>query len=147
MISLRSLLRFVVFFIIRCTLLFVVLPINHLNIFQVIRYSIMKQVTLLFAILFVSLPITGYPDGMEVSLTWQSQNADLDLYVFDPNQAVCDWTHNQTDWGCFYTSDLRGKETRQETVAYIVPDRKSRSTLRFNMLQYIPKCEDFIDSV
>jgi len=28
-----------------------------------------------------------------------------------------------------------------------VPDRKSRSTLRFNRLQYMPEGEDFIGSV
>jgi len=78
----------------------------------------MKNIIFLGIVWFVSMPIIGYSNDMEVSLTWQSQSADLDIYIFNPDKAVCNWSHNNTAWGCRYDSESRGGRNAQNTLPY-----------------------------
>ena len=78
----------------------------------------MKHKTFLLTILLVNLPIISHADEVTIDLTWQNQYADLDLYIFNSQKAVCDWLYNETDWGCAYTTDIRGEDENQAMVPY-----------------------------
>lgn len=104
-------------------------------------------ILLLSTLLFLSLSTISHSNDMEIHLTWQNQNADLDLYIFNPNKAVCDWTHNDTDWGCRYDAESRGGRNAEDTLPYaeqvsINLSNSSENTGSYTVLAYYYDWQD-----
>lgn len=53
--------------------------------------------------LYVNIPV-----DLRVTLTWDADNTDMDLWVIDPTGEVCIYNHNRTHTGGHMTNDFTG---------------------------------------
>ena len=53
--------------------------------------------------LYVNIPV-----DLRVTLTWDADNTDMDLWVIDPTGEVCIYSHNRTHTGGHMTNDFTG---------------------------------------
>ena len=53
-------------------------------------------------------------EGIKVQLVWETEGADLDLYIINPDYDYCYWNNKSTKWGCQYDYDSMGGAKRRE---------------------------------
>ena len=80
----------------------------------------MKHTTLLFYLLCLLAVSPSYANdfGIEVRLVWNTPQADLDLYIFNPQMDGCFWNQQTTSWGCRYDYDSRAGREPTDTYPY-----------------------------
>ncbi len=80
----------------------------------------MKQLKVLFYALCLLYLNPGYANdfGIEVRLVWDTPQADLDLYIYNPQMDGCFWDQKTTDWGCHYDYDSRAGREPTDTYPY-----------------------------